>query len=181
MSSPPRDSGKESGSERLAGVAPVTERTDHLRVLIANERKDRLLLVAPIVVALGHEVIASAKPPAPSSLCCTPPTPRSSERRPSEVCLLTSQMTTSRTGRARSTSSYAASLNFTTFKARSGVALDRAGQGHLMERHSIDEEGAFEMLRDRSRSDNRKVVDLAGAVVDGHRLLPKAPQGTPEP
>jgi len=32
--------------------------TDHLRVLIANERKDRLALVAPIVIALGHEVIA---------------------------------------------------------------------------------------------------------------------------
>src|ERR1700735_1164148 len=32
--------------------------TDHLRVLIANERKDRLALVAPVVVALGHEVIA---------------------------------------------------------------------------------------------------------------------------
>ena len=32
--------------------------TKHLRVLIANERKDRLALVAPIVVALGHEVIA---------------------------------------------------------------------------------------------------------------------------
>ena len=32
--------------------------TDHLRVLIANERTDRLALVAPIVVALGHEVIA---------------------------------------------------------------------------------------------------------------------------
>src|SRR5438067_13421076 len=32
--------------------------TDHLRILIANERKDRLALVAPIVTALGHEVIA---------------------------------------------------------------------------------------------------------------------------
>ena len=32
--------------------------TDHLRVLIANERKDRLALVAPIVASLGHEVIA---------------------------------------------------------------------------------------------------------------------------
>ena len=32
--------------------------TEHLRVLIANERKDRLALVAPIVIALGHEVIA---------------------------------------------------------------------------------------------------------------------------
>jgi hypothetical protein len=27
---------------------------EHLRVLIANERKDRLALVAPIVAALGH-------------------------------------------------------------------------------------------------------------------------------
>ena len=32
--------------------------TEHMRVLIANERKDRLALVAPIVAALGHEVIA---------------------------------------------------------------------------------------------------------------------------
>ena len=32
--------------------------TEHLRVLIANERKDRLALVAPIVASLGHEVIA---------------------------------------------------------------------------------------------------------------------------
>ena len=32
--------------------------TEHLRVLIANERKDRLALVAPIVAELGHEVIA---------------------------------------------------------------------------------------------------------------------------
>ena len=32
--------------------------TDHMRVLIANEGKDHLALVAPIVVGLGHEVIA---------------------------------------------------------------------------------------------------------------------------
>ena len=32
--------------------------TEHLRVLIANERKDRLELLVPIVAALGHEVIA---------------------------------------------------------------------------------------------------------------------------
>ena len=32
--------------------------TEHLRVLIANERRDRLALVAPIVAELGHEVIA---------------------------------------------------------------------------------------------------------------------------
>jgi hypothetical protein len=32
--------------------------TEDVRVLIANERKDRLALVAPIVAALGHDVIA---------------------------------------------------------------------------------------------------------------------------
>jgi hypothetical protein len=32
--------------------------TEHLRVLIANERRDRPALVAPIDAALGHEVIA---------------------------------------------------------------------------------------------------------------------------
>src|SRR3954447_25951208 len=32
--------------------------TEHLRVLIANERKDRLPLVPAIVIDLGHEVIA---------------------------------------------------------------------------------------------------------------------------
>jgi hypothetical protein len=32
--------------------------TEHLRVLIANERRDRLALIAPIVAGLGHEVIA---------------------------------------------------------------------------------------------------------------------------
>ena len=39
-------------------MAPLRDGNDHLRVLIANERKDRLALVAPIVAGLGHEVIA---------------------------------------------------------------------------------------------------------------------------
>jgi len=45
-----------------------------------------------------------------------------------------------------------------------------------MERHGIDEQAAFEMLRERSRVDNRKLIDLATAVVDGHLLLPREPQ-----
>src|SRR5947209_18895316 len=39
-------------------MQPLADGADRLRVLIANERKDRLALVAPIVMALGHEVIA---------------------------------------------------------------------------------------------------------------------------
>jgi AmiR/NasT family two-component response regulator len=34
------------------------EETSHLRVLIANERRDRLELLAQVVAGLGHEVIA---------------------------------------------------------------------------------------------------------------------------
>ena len=56
-------------------------------------------------------------------------------------------------------------------------ALTERAKGILMERHAIDEGSAFEMLRERSRNENRKLVDLAGAVVDGHRLLPKEPGG----
>src|SRR5471030_1550670 len=33
---------------------------EHLRVLIANERQDRLILLAEVVSALGHEVIADS-------------------------------------------------------------------------------------------------------------------------
>ena len=47
-----------SYNSTLGGVAMSYRETEHLRVLIANERKDRLAIVAPIVVGLGHEVIA---------------------------------------------------------------------------------------------------------------------------
>jgi AmiR/NasT family two-component response regulator len=58
------------------------------------------------------------------------------------------------------------------------AVIERA-KGILMERHAIDEHTAFEMLRERSRSDNRKLIDLAAAVVDGHRLLPRQPEAPP--
>jgi len=54
-------------------------------------------------------------------------------------------------------------------------ALTERAKGILMERHGIDEEAAFAMLREHSRVDNRKLIDLATAVVDGHRLLPRVP------
>ena len=51
-------------------------------------------------------------------------------------------------------------------------ALTERAKGILMERHAIDEVSAFEMLREQSRTDNRKLIDVAAAVVDGYRLLP---------
>jgi AmiR/NasT family two-component response regulator len=54
-------------------------------------------------------------------------------------------------------------------------AVTERAKGILMERHSVDEPTAFEMLRRHSRSSNRKLIDVASAIVDGHRLLPKQP------
>jgi AmiR/NasT family two-component response regulator len=48
-----------------------------------------------------------------------------------------------------------------------------------MERHSVDEAAAFQLLRDHARAGNRKLVDIAAAVVDSHRLLPTQRQAPP--
>jgi AmiR/NasT family two-component response regulator len=42
-----------------------------------------------------------------------------------------------------------------------------------MERHSVNEREAFELLRDHARSSGRRVVEVAQSVLDGHALLPK--------
>ncbi len=51
-------------------------------------------------------------------------------------------------------------------------ALIERAKGVLMERHGIDDRQAFDLLRDRARSDRRRVVDVARGVLDGHPLLP---------
>jgi AmiR/NasT family two-component response regulator len=51
-------------------------------------------------------------------------------------------------------------------------ALTERAKGVLMERHSIDEGTAFLMLRDQSRKSNRKLIDVAQAVLEAHSLLP---------
>src|SRR5919197_3402884 len=49
------------------------------------------------------------------------------------------------------------------------AVIERA-KGILMERHAIDDREAFEMLRTHARANNRKLVEVAGAVVEGHLL-----------
>jgi AmiR/NasT family two-component response regulator len=53
-------------------------------------------------------------------------------------------------------------------------ALIERAKGILMERHSVSEREAFDLLRDHARSRNRTVVDVAASVSEGHALLPKA-------
>jgi AmiR/NasT family two-component response regulator len=58
-------------------------------------------------------------------------------------------------------------------------AVTERAKGILMERHTVDESVAFQMLRDPARAANRTLVDMAAAVVDGHPLLPKHGQAPP--
>ena len=48
-----------------------------------------------------------------------------------------------------------------------------------MARHATDADGAFELLRDHSQHNGRKLVDVAQAIVDSHLLLVGPTQPTP--
>jgi AmiR/NasT family two-component response regulator len=186
----------------------------HLRVLIANERKDRLALVAPIVVALGHEVIAR-------EVNVESVGPLTARERP-DVALVglgaDSQHALDlidrivreatcpvivllhgpdpaflREASKRGVFAHISDTDiedwqssidivlrrFAEYQSLQGAfgrrALIERAKGILMERHAIDEPAAFILLRDQSRAGNRKLIDVAAAVVDGHRLLPRHP------
>ena len=189
--------------------------TEHLRVLIANERKDRLALVAPIVIALGHEVIAreidvadvgavTARERPDVALvglgessahaldlidqivreAACPVIALIHARDPSFVKEASRRGVFAHISDA-DVEDWQSSIDitlrrFAEYQELRGAfgrrALIERAKGILMERHAIDEASAFEMLRAHSRVDNRKLIDLATAVVDGHRLLPKQPQ-----
>jgi AmiR/NasT family two-component response regulator len=203
-------------------VAEPPDRTDHLRILIANERRDRLELVVPIVVALGHEVIAREVDVEDVGAVTARERPdvalvglgSSSEHALGLIdkivreaaCPVIALLHSPDPEFVREASKrgvfaqisdtdideWQSSIDivlrrFTEYHDLEGAfgrrALTERAKGILMERHSIDEDSAFEMLRERSRIDNRKLIDLAAAVVDGHRLLPKyvGPAPNPEP
>ncbi len=65
---------------------------------------------------------------------------------------------------------------FTEFHDLEGAfgrrALTERAKGILMERHSIGEDVAFLLLRDQSRKSNRKLIEVAQAVIDARALLP---------
>ena len=50
-------------------------------------------------------------------------------------------------------------------------AVTERAKGVLMERHSLDEHQAFALLRDHARRSNRKIVDIAEALLASHQLL----------
>ena len=201
-------------------VAPHRDGTDHLRVLIANERKDRLALVAPIVVGLGHEVIAreiEVEDVGPVTARERPDVALVGLGESSEHALDLIDKIVREASCPVIVLLHAPDPGFVKEASKRGVfahisdddvedwqssidivlrrfaeyhdlqgafgrrALTERAKGILMERHSIDENAAFEMLRERSRVDNRKLIDLAAAVVDGHRLLPRDPETQSQP
>jgi response regulator NasT len=192
--------------------------TKHLRVLIANERKDRLALIAPIVVSLGHEVIAREIDVADVGAVTARERPDvalvglgdSSQHAlelidkivqeaacPVIVLLHARDPEFISEASRRGVFAHINDADVDDWQSAIDIVLRRFGEyqdlqgafgrralierakGILMERHSIDDAAAFEMLRAQSRVDNRKLIDLATAVVDGHRLLPREPQPSP--
>jgi AmiR/NasT family two-component response regulator len=200
-------------------MEPLTDGTERLRVLIANERKDRLALVASIVIALGHEVIAREVEVEDVGTVTARERPdvalvglgESSEHALELIDTIVREATcpviallhardpafvkeASKRGVFAHISDadvedWQSSIDivlrrFAEYQDLEGAfgrrALIERAKGILMERHSIADDTAFEMLRERSRIDNRKLIDLAAAVVDGHRLLPKQPGAAQE-
>jgi AmiR/NasT family two-component response regulator len=188
--------------------------TEHLRVLIANERKDRLALVAPIVVALGHEVIAREIDVEDVGAVTARERPdvalvglgSSSEHAlgliekivkeaacPVIVLLHAPDPAFVKEASKRGVFAQISDADVEDWQSSIDIVLRRFAEYHdlegafgrralterakgiLMERHAI------ELLRQHSRASNRKLVDLATAVVDGHRLLPRQPQAPPRP
>jgi len=58
-------------------------------------------------------------------------------------------------------------------------AVTERAKGILMERHGIDDQAAFTMLRDEARRTQRKLVDVAQAVVMSRSMLPAKDEPPP--
>jgi len=188
--------------------------TQHLRVLIANERKERLALVARIVAALGHEVIAREIDVADVGAVTSREQPdvalvglgKNSEHALTLIEKIVRESTCPvialihaadpvfvKEASKRGVFAYVTDADAKDWQSSIDIVLRRFAEFHdlegafgrravterakgiLMERHSVTETAAFDMLRVQSRSTNRKLVDVASAVVEGHVLLPKRP------
>jgi AmiR/NasT family two-component response regulator len=188
--------------------------TEHLRVLIANERKDQLALVAPAVANLGHEVIAREIDVKDVGAVTARERPEvalvglgeSSQHAlalidkivheaacPVILLMHAPDPAFVKEASKRGIFAYITDADVEDWQGAIDIVLRRFAEYHdlegafgrravterakgiLMERHSVDDADAFEMLRDQSRGTNSKLADVAAAVVDGHRLLPKQP------
>jgi AmiR/NasT family two-component response regulator len=162
--------------------------TEHLRVLIANERADRLALVAPIVVALGHEVIAK-------EIDASDVGAVTARERPDVALVGLGECSEHALALIDKIVREAACPVIVLLRAPDRASIREASKGGVLPTSTMPTSitgrarstivlrrfAEFHDLEGQSRSANRKLIDLAGAVVDGHRLLPKNPHASPEP
>ena len=199
---------------------PMSENQKHLRVLIANEKRERLDILAQVVSGLGHEVIARE--------IYVKEVGAATERERPDVALVGLGVSSEhaldliseiireascpviallsvndpayiREAAKRGVFAYIVDgrpdelqsaiditlQRFSEYQSLQGAFGRRAtieqAKGILMARHSINADNAFEMLRDHSQHNGRKLVDVADAVVESHLLLlPPTPHPTVE-
>ena len=190
---------------------PLT--TDHLRVLVANEREDRIALVTTLVAGLGHTVIAgstnvtevgeltaSEHPDVAlvglgtSSTHALELIERIVREAECPVIAVLEGHDAAFVDEAAKRGVFAYIVDGSPEQLQSALditlrrfaeyhnlegafgrrAVTERAKGILMERHSIDEGAAFNLLRDHARRNNRKMVDVAEEIVSTHLLLPGA-------
>jgi len=188
--------------------------SEHLRVLIANERRDRLDLIAQAVTGLGHDVIAreidveevgpvTAKEQPDVALVGLGLSSDHALQLIGEivraascpVIALLAARDPAYVHEAAKRGVFAYIIDPTPEELQSAIditlqrfaeyhslqrafgrrALIEQAKGILMARHSTIADRAFEMLRDHSQRNGRKLSDVAAAVVESHLLLIPAP------
>ena len=188
-----------------------SDRHEPLRVLIANERPDRLKATTKFVEKLGHVVIARELQVSEVAAMTAELTPdvalvavgESSDHALGLISSLVQEAACPviavlevedpgfiREAARRGVFAYIADGDadelesaleivlerFAEFRNLEGAfgrrAVTERAKGILMERHRVDEQRAFELLRAQSRNTGRKLVEVAAAVVEGHLLLP---------
>jgi response regulator NasT len=192
----------------------IVEGERHLRVLIANEKRERLEVLAQVVAGLGHEVIAREIHVAEVGAVTARERPDvalvglglSSEHAleliaeivreaacPVIALLSANDPEYVRQASRRGVFAYIVDGDAAELQSAIEVTLQRFGEyqslqgafgrravieqakGILMARHAIDQDRAFEMLRQHSQRNGRKLIDIAEAVVESHLLLLPAP------
>jgi response regulator NasT len=189
----------------------AADQTERLRVLIANERDERLDTISAIVDKLGHDVIArniGAEEVAAQTRAELPDVALVGLGLDAEhaldlisdivheaacpVIALLDLADPAYVSEAAKRGVFAyviidddpqelqsaleiTLLRFAEFHNLEGAFGRRAtieqAKGILMERQGITPEQAFQQLREHSQQTGRKLVDVAQAVIDSHRLL----------
>jgi AmiR/NasT family two-component response regulator len=204
---PEEGSGSATHSGAVMGERP---RVTHLRILIANERAERLERVAGVVVAMGHTVIAReldvkevgqvTREERPDvALVGLGENPEHALEHISQIvreaaCPVIALLHTDdpafvSDAAERGIFAYITDGDPTEIQSAIDIVLRRFAEYHnlegafgrravierakgiLMERHSLSDQQAFELLRNHSQQTHRKLFEIAQSITDSHTLL----------